>query len=352
MLSNKLYFKIMNLKRIFIRNVQSRRQLNAFIISAITAVISIRYYLHLTNYPQIGGDSLHIAHMLWGGLLMMTALILLLAYMGRRLQLLAAIAGGAGFGIFIDEVGKFLTKDNDYFFRPAIGIIYAIFVLMYLAIVWLSRQSKLDNQTAQLNALNQLEEAVVRDMDRFEKRRVLDLLDQAKQHDALTKHLRELTAAVTVVRPNQPSRFERAYRWLGISYHRLWARRNSSRFVQAFFVIEAVLFMAALVFALVSDITNGRVVLAGPLDYGRILVIGQLISASVAAVTALVGAILLLKSRIQGLNWFRYSIWINLFITEFFYFSRVEFTALGSFVFNLIMLLLVSFALNQERRKS
>ncbi len=38
--------------------------------------------------PELGGHGLHIAHLLWGG-------------------------------FFIDELGKFITQDNDYFFKPA-----------------------------------------------------------------------------------------------------------------------------------------------------------------------------------------------------------------------------------------
>ena len=61
--------------------------------------------------------------------------------------------GGIGFGFFIDELGKFITEDNDYFFKPAAGIIYLIFITMFLVIRELSRRQRLDQRTALANAL-------------------------------------------------------------------------------------------------------------------------------------------------------------------------------------------------------
>jgi len=108
--------------------------LDSFVLSGVLTVLVVRGGLYLTGFPAIGGDSLHIAHVLWGGLFLVVAFLMLL--LGNKPnKLLTALLGGIGFGLFIDEIGKFITKDNDYFYRPAFVLMY----LSFLAIWFLSR---------------------------------------------------------------------------------------------------------------------------------------------------------------------------------------------------------------------
>ena len=72
------------------------------LISSIATILVIRTQLWLTNYPQLGGGGLHIAHLLWGGLFMLLAIGLLLTFLGRHVRRAAAIIGGIGFGFFVD----------------------------------------------------------------------------------------------------------------------------------------------------------------------------------------------------------------------------------------------------------
>ena len=50
------------------RSVEAAKLLERFFVSGVVTVLLTRGWLALTGYPQIGGDGLHIAHMLFGGI--------------------------------------------------------------------------------------------------------------------------------------------------------------------------------------------------------------------------------------------------------------------------------------------
>src|SRR5438034_6470211 len=104
------------------------RLLDTVLVCAVLTILIVRTQLYLTNYPQLGGHGLHIAHLLYGGIIMVIAIGMLLTYLGRSVRHSAAVLGGIGFGFFIDELGKFITSDNNYLYKPAAAIVYMIFI--------------------------------------------------------------------------------------------------------------------------------------------------------------------------------------------------------------------------------
>ncbi len=105
--------------------------IDAFVIACVATIIVIRTTLSLLGYPRLGGEHFHIAHMLWGGFALTAALLISLLQRQANREILALL-GGVGFGFFIDEIGKFVTKDNNYFYHGS-------FLLMYLSllVIWL-----------------------------------------------------------------------------------------------------------------------------------------------------------------------------------------------------------------------
>src|SRR5512133_4047535 len=91
----------------------AERYLFLSLISFAMSVIFTRTFLELTGYPKMGNSTLHIAHVLWGGLLLFIASLLPLIFANRWMYNAGAVLAGLGVGLFIDEVGKFITSTND-----------------------------------------------------------------------------------------------------------------------------------------------------------------------------------------------------------------------------------------------
>jgi hypothetical protein len=200
------------------------------LISFAGTVIATRSFLELTGYPRIGGGELHIAHALFGGVFLFVASLLPLLLAGRVVYRATAVLGGIGIGLFIDEVGKFITSQNNYFYPAAAPIIYATFLLAAFVWVRARRKADADPRSQLLSALQLLEESVEGDLQEEERDVLRARLETAASQAADPEQRRlaaELLAFVDskdlTVAPAGPDRFggirrwwkERRDRWLG-----------------------------------------------------------------------------------------------------------------------------------------
>jgi hypothetical protein len=195
------------------------------LVSFAATVMATRVYLELTGYPRIGGGELHIAHALFGGFFLFVAALLPIVLAGRRVYRLTAVLGGIGIGLFIDEVGKFITTQNDYFYPAAAPLIYATFLLAVLVYLRVRRNVAPDPRSLLLTSLQLMEEAVDDDLQQHERDALRYRLGAAVVEAPLEEQRRLAAALLAFVEsheldiaPDAVSPLQPLYAW--------WARRR------------------------------------------------------------------------------------------------------------------------------
>jgi hypothetical protein len=225
----------MEKKRLSDRSLALRQGAESYLLTCLVSfafsVIAMRLFLELTGYPQIGSETLHIAHVLWGGLLLFIGGLLPLVLANAWAFLASAVLSGAGMGLFIDEIGKFITQANDYFYPPAAPIIYAFFLLVVLLYLYIRRSVPHSPRQTMYQALHDLGEVLDHDLQPYEKdslkAKLLDVL-QKSPHTNLGRLafalIQFLEAETLELHDRQPTAVERFRRWLGVLEDR--ARRS------------------------------------------------------------------------------------------------------------------------------
>jgi hypothetical protein len=342
--------------RKFLRDFEAGGYLDLFIVTGVAAVLLIRLFLSLTGFPQLGGDTLHVAHMLWGGLLMLFALIVLLSFVGRSGHKLAAVLGGAGFGTFIDEVGKFVTQDNDYFFQPAVAIIYIVFVLTYIGIRWLHDGPGRTPLEYLVNALQGAQEVARSDLDEDERDRALAYLRHCDPDLPLVRGLNNLLSNSAVVEPTGPTVFARGksaaaglYRWFA-------SKPWFSTAVILFFTGQLVVLIVHVVVLVVWDKSWLEVLTRRPIDtLGSSATRISYFHITLAAFTALssvlvaAGVALIRRSRLRAVEMFQRSILVSILLVQPLMFYRDQWSALIGLAFDIVVFVALRFIIEREQ---
>jgi hypothetical protein len=370
------------------RHIDADEFFESFLISAVAAIVGIRVFLYVAGYPTVGGDALHVAHMLWGGLLMLVALLMLLGYLGRQVRSAAAVIGGLGWGTFIDELGKFLTHDNDYFFQPTFALIYVTFIVLY--VVWERlHRTRLSRQEALANALELMLEAVRKDMDAAERRRALELLESCDPEDPVARSISRAIGEVDLVPAGSPGLLHRLRHGVRSLYASLVRRRWFPSAVIAFFVVHSVntvvqsvalvgqlavslmLFAAGVAIAGVllrpaqteagirRSAAGAVAVIAGALLLGLLLARpvlpglslfqwAEIVSSIIPALIVLLGVLRMRRSRLDAYRTFKTAVLFIILVTQFFAFYHQQLIAMFGLGANIIVWITLRHAIHLE----
>lgn len=324
----------------FVRNVAGPTHLTMFVVAAVSTVLLTRGLLSLTGWPQIGGGSLHIAHILYGGALMLVALFLLLAFIGPVIRPVAAFVGGVGFGLFIDEVGKFVTADNDYFFRPAAAIMYVVFVLIVLTMQAL-RGHHLDPREHLANAADHTVEGLAGGLSH--RRRELATAQLTAGGDA--RGHTETAALVAVCRHGDtelPAVSDRVRQFIDRRFAQLSSHPWATRIIVGVVVAQALLVPANQVFDRIMD--RGT--------WTDLSFIGVTTGCTIGGALAVAGIVLLRRDRLgQAMRAFQLCVLAFLLVVRVFTLAHSEFGATAGVLIDLATLGVIGAKLESLRHE-
>ncbi|WP_246260217.1 hypothetical protein [Cellulomonas taurus] len=318
------------------RDPSGTRHVAGFLAITVLTVLVTRGALALTGFPQLGGDGLHIAHVLWGGLLMALALVAALSFAGPVVRPLVAVVGGIGFGLFIDEVGKFVTSDNDYFYEPTAALIYVVIVLLVLAAELIHRRKR-DPHEVLAAAVDLAVAGMAGGFSKRARRQARALVDEAGDVPG-ARQVRALLDSVQDDAKELPDPIGAVASWIvGISRRVVrvrWAPR-----------------VTVIVLGLATLYTLGRGIVlwstGTPLPNWALA--GIVVSGALSLVLSLLGLRRVGTDRAAGYEWFRRAVLVNLLLTQIFLFRVDQWSAVTGLAVDLVLLGLVAAELDVLR---
>jgi hypothetical protein len=286
---------------------------------------------------------------------MLVAFVLLLGFLSYGSQHLAALVGGAGFGAFIDELGKFVTSDNNYFYRPTAALVYVIFAALFLLVRQLWRYGQLSPRESLVNAVELAENLVGGGLDEWERSRALELLANSDQSEPLVAVLRQRFLDARAGE-EPPSGLERLRHRVSALYRRVAATTAFRRLVIAVFAIEGLFFIPS--FVAVAALFGATAIGNGDLGAALALATGgrsftpavQLVATFVSGIFLVRGLITVRHSRLRAYRSFELAILVDLLLNQPFAFLDLGFGQSIDVLFDLALLAVLRYLKAEEHR--
>ena len=335
----------MQLRHFFVRNSDAPELIELFLVAGIASVLAIRGFLAATGYPQLGGDGLHIAHMLWGGLFMTLAMLLLFAALGQSGAAARRHSGRYWVWRLHRRVGQVHHQRQQLFLRahhrPDLHYLHRDLSCARS----LSTAGAGADTEALANAFNQLELGAGRPLDAETRRTTLDLLAKSDTSDPVVQGLSVFVRSIEPQPGPDMSFYFRARDFAVSLYSRVllscWFRPILVGFflVRAFVQIAIVL-LVVLAGLFVSDIEILQLSFSG---------IATLVSVAVSGILTLFGIFQLKRSRLAAYRWFVHSILVSIFVIQVFTFLESELSALWGFAIDILVYTALKIMIEQEQ---
>ena len=331
------------------RNFLGPGHAESFIFIAIATILLTRFYLKLTGYPQVGGGNLHIAHTLYGELLMMLALLVGWQLLGTGARTLAVVLGGIGFGLVLDEVGKFVTKTNNYFYGPSAEIMYVLVVVVLVGTRALRAIRPLSAHESLASASAIAADGVARGLGEHERDVGLWLVERAHHGGAAAEDVEHVRALLQSAR-TAPEHLHAVATWIPRLIPGFINSPGLSRLIGWVIVATALgsLFFHTLGVALGGYFYRDRSVqihLAG-LSVGTvILMLGAVLTLAMALPAAIA---LRCADRVWPLRWLRDAALLFTLLSALVHFATEGFAALINLSIGLLAMAILSFQLDRR----
>lgn len=319
----------------------------AYVVSAVATIMLTRGFLAATGFPQIGGAGLHIAHVLWGGLLMIAAQVIALSFIGPIIRPVTAVVGGAGLGLFIDEVGKFVTSDNDYFFQPAPAIMYVVLVLIVLVVHVLHGRHERHDAEYLAGALDYAVSGAVGGLTPTRRQQADDQLRHVSNDVPAAIEAAALLRAI----PDDPDDLPDIVRRVTQTVRGISDRVLDQRWIRS---LAVVVLAGQAIAALIGAIGLAVLAITGSDMAGESATLasaGVSIGGVSVATLVVIGLLRLRRNRIAAFGWFGRAVLVSLLVSDVFQFAVSPMWACADVTWDLLLLAIVGVEQNRLRRE-
>ena len=323
------------------RSYTLKAQLDTFLVCAATAVVLNRVVLIVLGYPQIGSrepGGIHISHSIYGGIMMLVAIIVAISFLAPASRWWLAILGGLGFGWYVDELGKYVSNSG-YLYRGALPLIYIVFVTLFLVARTLAGRAY-GPDDAVANALESLKLAAVGSLDDRSRREALQRFDAVAPTGEFAAQVHQLLGNAPAS-PARPAGWWRRFQVRARAGYVAWSHRRSFDIViEVFFFL-----LAASTLGSVVGVSIGGAGITRPSEKVAT------VAATVAGLLVVIGIVRLRKNRLAALRWFDRALLIWILVVQIYEFRSQQFAAVFGLAVDLFIWAMVRSAIAIEEQR-